>query len=353
MEIEELTRILPEGWEEKAKELGAITRSRKIKTATDLLSLVLLHGTVGESYGRTAAMTQVSDGLKLTKNAVFERFEKSGKWLAWLCENISRNAGILSKKPCWLEGRRVCLVDATDESEKGSNKADWRLHYMMELFTLDTLETHLTKAETGEKMENFIKFKEGDIVIADRAYGTAKSINYCLQNEVDYCIRFRSNGFNVYDGNGTKIMLEEELSGMSEGESREFNFYRKYDENPVPIRFCVYRKTSEQSEKSIRHIIRNNSKKVRGAVSEKQEFFGKFVIIATSLTDDCEKILELYRMRWQIELLFKRLKSIFEYDKMPVKNEATIRAWFNGKLLLAAICEALVNEGRFSPETQI
>jgi IS4 transposase len=59
--------------------------------------------------------------------------------------------------------------------------------------------------------------------------------------------------------------------------------------------------------------------------------------------------MELYRMRWQIELLFKRFKSLFNYDEMPSKKENTVKAWFYGKLLLAAICEALVNQGRFSP----
>lgn len=71
----------------------------------------------------------------------------------------------------------------------------------------------------------------------------------------------------------------------------------------------------------------------------------------TSLPEEieAEKILGLYRMRWQIELVFKRFKSIFHYDEMPSKNEKTAYAWFYGKLFVAAICESLVNKGRFSP----
>jgi hypothetical protein len=54
-------------------------------------------------------------------------------------------------------------------------------------------------------------------------------------------------------------------------------------------------------------------------------------------------------MRWQIEPAFKRLKSLFQYGEVPSKFDESARAWFYGTLLLAALSEALVNRGRFSP----
>jgi IS4 transposase len=73
--------------------------------------------------------------------------------------------------------------------------------------------------------------------------------------------------------------------------------------------------------------------------------------VATSLGAEVSSssVLELYRARWQIELAFKRLKSLFEYDQIPIKVEESIHTWFYGKLLLAALCETIVNKGRFSP----
>jgi hypothetical protein len=349
-EFERITGKLPTGWEAKAKELGAITRSRKIKDAKDLLQLILLYLTSGESFGRTAALTRISEGLRLTKNAVFERFLLSGAWLAWMCENICRNAGLLAQKPEWLWERRVCLVDATDESIKGSKSADWRLHYMVELFTLDTVETHLTNAKKGETLVNFSKIKSGDIVIADRAYGTITSIEHVLDYEADYIVRIRANAFNLYEQTGEKLDFREKIKDMKEGESAEYTLQRlDPHKGRKEVSLCVYRKTTKQCADSIRQIKKSNTKKMRGEISELQEFYGKYVIVATSLHAPCEQILELYRMRWQVELLFKRLKSIFEYNKVPVKNETSVRAWLNGKLLLAAICETLVNEGRFFP----
>jgi len=87
-------------------------------------------------------------------------------------------------------------------------------------------------------------------------------------------------------------------------------------------------------------------------VTELQRESNKYILVATSLGKEeatAAQVLGLYRMRWQIELAFKRLKSLFGYSDLPAKNPQSVKAWFYGKLLLAALCETLVNAGRFSP----
>lgn len=51
-DFKKIIELMPLGWEEKAKELKAITRSRKIKNAEELLRLNLLYLTSGESFGK-------------------------------------------------------------------------------------------------------------------------------------------------------------------------------------------------------------------------------------------------------------------------------------------------------------
>jgi len=171
--IEEIKNILPSGWEKQAYELGAITRSRVVKSAEELLILNLLYQTSGKSLGGTSSILKSSGEMKMSKQAVSERLIKSMDWNRWLCENISRNAGILGEKPVWLQYRRVLTADGTDESCPGSKGIDYRFHYLMDLFTIETIEMKLTDYKEGEKLSQYAEIQAGDIVIADRMYGTA------------------------------------------------------------------------------------------------------------------------------------------------------------------------------------
>jgi transposase len=113
------------------------------------------------------------------------------------------------------------------------------------------------------------------------------------------------------------------------------------------------RKDAESERAGLRRLKKESQRKHGGkAVSERRNEYNKYIIVATSLGEAeaaTGRILELYRMRWQIELAFKRLKSLFRYGDIPVQLDASARAWFYGKLLLSALAETLVNNGRFSP----
>lgn len=346
-----IREILPKGWEEAAKETGAFTRSRKIKTPEELLMLNLLYLTNGGSFGKTAAMLKLTAENSLNKNAVYERIRKSTDWLQWLCSHICREEGYLAEPPEWLENRRICLVDASDESKPGSKGADYRLHYLVELFQLRMVEMHMTEAKEGEKISRFKEIRKGDVIVGDRAYGTLKGISYVKEQEGDYLFRLRGKAFKLYLESGEEVNLPEALGYLKEGESTSLSLFYKEGKKLKPIRICATRKSKEAQEKGIRQIKKSNSKKMRGKVSELQEAYNAYIIVCTSLPEEieAEKIMELYRMRWQIELVFKRFKSIFDYDEIPSKNEKTAYGWFYGKLLVAAICETLVNKGRFSP----
>ena len=108
--FKQLACLLPEGWEAKAKELGALRRAREIKSAEELLRMILLYMTEGRSFAGTCALLGLSGEAKISKVAVFKRMRNSAPWLQWLCENIYRGKGLIVKKPEWLKKRNVILV---------------------------------------------------------------------------------------------------------------------------------------------------------------------------------------------------------------------------------------------------
>jgi IS4 transposase len=73
------------------------------------------------------------------------------------------------------------------------------------------------------------------------------------------------------------------------------------------------------------------------------------MVMTGLLETGAELIPRRYRFRRRIELVFKRLKSLFGDNRIPSKVEASAKAQVYGKLLLAAFCETGANKARFSP----
>ena len=61
-------------------------------------------------------------------------------------------------------------------------------------------------------------------------------------------------------------------------------------------------------------------------------------------------VMGLYRLRWQIELLFKRLKSLLHLDTLPSREGPTAKSWILARLIAAGLAQRLVQpSGPLSP----
>jgi len=302
----------------------------------------------------TSAITNLSGEATMSKVSVFKRIRNSGDWLHWMCKNIYSRAGLLIEKPDWLKGKDVLLVDGSKDGKNGEKPQYYILHYCIELFTLTIREFLITEEKTGEKLSNFKGFGKNDIVIADRAYGTLTGISHLRKSGADYILRLRTEAFNIYDEKGDKIDLAKQFSRLMAWNCGEITGWCDINGEQTPVRICALRKDAINEFKGMRRMkeIKGCKKRDVNLVSALQEEYNKYVIVATSLGKEAsaEQVLQLYRTRWQIEIAFKRLKSIFEYNQMPARKPENIKTWFYGKLLLAALCETLVNTGRFSPQ---
>ena len=129
-------------------------------------------------------------------------------------------------------------------------------------------------------------------------------------------------------------------------------YYRLADGQFRPIRIVAMKKDAAAIEKCNRKMKRKVQRKQEKAVQQDTVELNEYVVLATNLGYTNSQILELYRTRWQVEQVFYRLKSLFGYGNTPNKRDDTAKAWFYGKLLLAALCESILKSMPFPPELE-
>ena len=81
--------------------------------------------------------------------------------------------------------------------------------------------------------------------------------------------------------------------------------------------------------------------------------YAEYVMVLTTFPEaefPTAQVLECYRLRWQVELVFKRFKQIAQLGHLPKHDPVSAKAWLYGKLFVALLTEKLIQEARaFSP----
>lgn len=346
-----LLSFLPDGWEQEARNLGAIKRQRKVMTAEILLRLLLIHLADGCSLRETVVRAHESGLADLTDVAFLKRLKASSTWLRWLAVHLLDRIGGQIEKPSWLEPFTVRLVDASVITEPGSTGTNWRLHYSLELFGLNCDYLNVTGPDKGESLSNFPMTK-GDLLIGDRGYGTKNGIQSVLKQSADFIVRIKNKAMIFRDGDGNVINLLDLFHHLEIGQVGDWTIYYTADAKLVPVRLVAIKKSPEAAEYAIRQVKREMVKKQKMLNAETLEMHRYFFVL-TSISEaqlSAERILLLYRMRWQVELAFKRLKSIMGLGHLPKTDPASAKAWLHGKMVVAILAQAIINEGRsFSP----
>lgn len=353
MDTNDLVKLLPQGYEQACFDKKAITRKRTIKKPLDLLRLILFYLSGNKSLIDVSQFALMSGIGQISDVGFMKRFVKCKDWLIWLTQHILPNPLIQYKKPQWLEPYQVLAVDASDIVEKGAVKNLWHLHYAVDIFSLTCSQFKITRQSAGESLKNFTPAK-GCLVIADRAYGTIKSIEHCLAAGGDFIIRIRNKAFNIYDASGKKLVFADWLRTVDETAQELTVYIRNSEKKLVPLRICACKKTKAQVEAEKSRIKKLESKK-QIKLSNETVFTHNYMFVITSLPLEisAEEILSCYRLRWQVELVFKRLKSLLQLGSIPTKTEEAGEAWINGKILLSLLTEKYLGDIDFSPSWNI
>lgn len=348
MELKDILKQMPEGYKKACWETKAMDRRRGIQDEDTLLTLCLYYSYENslidtQNYALTRFMINISDV------GFMKRFKNCSEWIKWINQNMMQEKIALYEIPEKLKTKNVIAIDASNITSKGAVKHTWRLHYGVNIFSMTTEQFKITTESTGESLKNF-KLKENDLVLADRIYATIRGIESCHSVGADFIMRIRNKAFKLYDKDGNTVVLTELLKDVGDTCSDLNLYYMNTDNELKPIRFCAVQKTEEEKAFEQKNLKRRESKK-QIKISEETKLSHNYFFVATSLdeTFSAEEILAIYRLRWQVEMVFKRFKSILNLGSMPTKTAASSEVWLNCKMLIALLIEKLMLSVDFSP----
>ncbi len=351
-EWEIIRRFLPDDLEQSARDHGAMRRRRgQISSAEQLLRLILMHVAGGLSLEQTVTRAQARGLASLNAMALHKRLCTSYEWLEALTGHLVAEIKpqLRQNEDCWGLGRRVRILDATEVQEPGSTGSDWRLHYSLRLPEMCCDFFELTDAQGGESLRR-LPVVSGDPVLVDRGYNDRKAVGQILDCGGELIMRFNSGTFPLLNAAGQSFDPLKKLRPLQIGQLAEWEVkFMANHGKEVYARLCALRKSPQQARRARLKIQRradHNKVRVRPETLE----YADFVVVLSTLGSQEMKlsaVLEFYRARWQVELAFKRLKSLLQMGQLPKKKEASCRAWMQGKILTALLIERLLCEARF------
>lgn len=343
-----VTSLLADDWRPAAKSLGALRRRRNIRNPSQLLRTLLIYLT-GSSLREAVAVAHFSRIARLSDMALLKRLRNAVPWLRWLATGLLTYSGPGLHKPDWLQAFNVKCVDATVVCKPGSSGTDWRLHFDFGLFDMGFEQFQVTDQKTGESFRNFA-VKSGDLLLGDQGYAQLDGMSYVTEQSGDFIVRLGCRSFTLYDlWDQHNIDLLRELESLRVGEVRAWQVFGRVNRGKtVTMRVCATRLPHHEARKAQR-AARRKAKRKGERISQEALRFQRYVVVATSVAEErlsAEQVLKLYRMRWQIELAIKRLKTIIGASELPCRDQESGRAWLHGKLVLALLVQALCNRGQ-------
>lgn len=341
---QQLLGFLPKDWENKCRETGALKRLRGFDGASSLLRTLLIHLLDGCSLRETVVRARIGKIADISDVALLKRLNHSGEWFRWMSLKLKDKWQGQYTQALLPDGLKVRVVDATHVSEPGATGTDWRIHYAFDLDDLACKEIKVTDYTVGETLRNYTV--EPDVVyIGDRGYYHHTGIEHVVKGKAHVLIRMSVDNrpINNIDGTSFDVLAHlRKLKGTCCGDWPVHLIGT--GSTKIAGRICAIKRSKQAAEYAMEKVIKTCRRKGR-VVRKPALESAKYVFIFTTLPSSvlsAKQALETYRGRWQIELVFKRLKSIIGLGHLPKQDPQGALAWIYGKLFGAFLIESLI-----------
>jgi len=341
--LSKLISELPADYQEDCFKYGAIKRARGVSCPEDLMKIAMFHlhnATSLLEASETAKRTKLGE---LSDVALMKRLEQCNDWFKVINGKLVTQALVEYQKPSWMEEYDVLAVDASNVLTIGSCKKLYKFHYLMNIFGMNHVQHVITDHKVGEKLSNF-EFNPKHLIFGDRIYTTINGIEHCENCGAKFVLRMKKNSFTIRDESGNPIDLVQAVNNAGDAAAVDINgFVTTQSGKKIAVRVCARRKDSKGIEDTRKRLKRLESKKQLN-ISTETKVFNEYIVVVTNLDESvsADEVLEAYRLRWQIEIYFKRLKTILDIGNLPKRREKGAMAWLNGKLMIALLIEIVI-----------
>lgn len=349
---EVLRSWLPEDLDGEARKQGFLRRASGLQESERWLRLFFMHVMGGLSLKQTVVRAEELGLAKVSSVALFKRLRQAEQWLRALSGHLLREQRHQLGLHQWPWGKGLRVIDATDVQEPGSTGTALRVHYSIRLPELACDHYELGDHHGGERLGRF-SFMAGEWVLADRGYSHRAGIAHVLRARAHVTFRWNAAIFPLLDAEGRPFRVLKWLKNLSATGAAEADVSFAYEGQSFSLRLCAKRKSrlaAGRSRSKIKDKARRNG--TRNIDPTSLELAG-YILILTSIESaglSTSAVLEFYRYRWQIELYFKRLKSLLDAGHVPKSDDASAKAWMQAKILSALLLERVLLEARcFSP----
>jgi Transposase DDE domain len=327
--------LLPSDLEDSAKQTGAILRCRNIPNAAGLLRMALAYGVSDLSLKDVAAWAHALGLAEISGPGLFYRLRGAEAWLERVLAETLQDT--LGPAP---QGVRLRIVDATVINGPASIGTDWRAHVLTDPASGGFRSVEITDNKGGEGYARH-PVQAGEVVLGDRVYGTARGIHAVRSVQAHVVVRINPQIIRLCNLNRERIELRRYGRRVPQVGVVEFSILI-----PIP---------PDRRPRNSRKTWRLGKAKdwVSARIVAARTRPGRIIWVLTTIPAAemaAVQILELYRLRWHIELLFKRLKSLLHLDQLPSRQGPTAKSWMLARLLAAALAHRLVQpSGPLSP----
>jgi hypothetical protein len=339
------------------------------------LNTCLINNGKADSLNDLGSVLNTTFGIKLTKQSLDERFNTHGVTFMRKCfESVFEKvlSSSTNQAPLNCGFKRIILRDSTSfqlpadlATYYQGNKGDTTGSVIKLQHDFDLLSGKILKLDfrNGKETDTDFLNQKGIEVCADDLHlmdlGYYKLTHFAeIAQRGGYFISRYKVGTSLFSKNADGIYEPIEWSSIFDeiqGDSFDREVYLGASNDKLKVRLHLQKMPVDVAEKRLKkyEIKEKNQSKNKSVLYRNSDFkkelahYNIFITNAPEALLKTSQIYPFYRLRWQIELLFKIWKSVFEINKIGKMSIARFECYLYGKLiaiLLSGYIQRLFND---------